>query len=1189
MVIHRVKFSAGLLGLLLSVHPGCKTPQQSPVSTSSTTPATTSDPVIEPSGAQFAEHVRTTEFRTPEQERASFKLPPGFEITLFASEPDISKPINMEFDARGRLWVTHTTDYPMTAAPGQGKDRITILEDRDGDGHADAFTPFAENLNIPIGIMPVSDGAIGYSIPNLYRFTDRDGDGKADDKKVLLGEFGYRDTHGMVSNLIRGFDGWIHSCHGFTNASTIAGTDGDSITMVSGNTFRFRPDGSRVEQTTYGRVNPFGYAFDEWGYLYSVDCHSKPIYQLIQGSEYPHFGKKAPAMGFAPEMMGYELGSTALSGLVYYTGEQFPEAYRNSFYNGDVVTSRINRNTMTLNGSSPVSHRQSDFVVSSDPWFRPVDIKTGPDGSLYVADFYNRIIGHYEVPLDHPGRDRTSGRIWKITYRGEATKNTLPKDWSQASLDELVKNLNHPQLSIRLNIANQLVDGYREKAVGPVTRMMQAGPDSKAYIQGLWIRYRLKALPAEALEKALRHPDPMVQVHALRVLAEMKTIPAGQQALAIQALSSNNPHVQRVATEVLGHLPQIDHAKALVAAYHRAGEQDSHLKYTALISLRNNLRDPAVIGRFGAQSWSEAELSVLMKVMPDVPLPAAASLTLDYLATHQVERAQMVTALEYVARYVSADRFDEAIAIICRKFPTDPDLQHTLYEKMRQGIAQKGGQPSPKMREWGGSLAREYLSTDPDEVRGWKSRPLEKAGDYQDPWTVNPDFRFDKQPAFKMIGSEINWYAPRSALRSPAFKLPASLQMNVFDNDVYNTEKKVGVSRNSVRIRLDKTGQIVAQYRAKFDTLMSYEEWLGKATFDLRDYQGQLGYIEVLDSTKAGSVGIGSIEPALVAIPDQGSGNVAARQAKAAEIVADYGIAELEPALRKILSNPLADHKARAAAADALMTSPGRNLPLLAEVFDRPEEFSAVKEKLALAMGQSPSPTVFSILEKGLPEAGRNLQVAIATVLSGSEAGIARLLKATREGHLNPDVLAELPVKERLEANIGVRQQPELAGLTKGNSGREDRRQLIQSRLASYDPAVVTIEAGKGMFGQHCSMCHQIAGNGGMIGPQLNGIGSWGQQALTEKILNPNGNISEAFRMYNLTLKNGKALSGLYRREEGEVLVFANPGGQEFTVPKNQIKQRTVSKYTLMPDHFGKTIAKTDFDALLKYLLSVKE
>ena len=1144
------------------------------------------------SNSKFEDHVRTTEFQTPEQERAGFKLPPGFEITLFASEPEIGKPINMEFDERGRLWVTQSWAYPMAAAPDSGHDRITILEDTDGDGRADKFTPFAEDLNIPIAIMPMQEGVIGYSIPNVYKFTDKNKDGKYDDKKVILGPFGFRDTHGMVSNFIRGFDGWIHSCHGFTNTSTIAGTDGDSITMTSGNTFRFRPDGSRVEQTSYGRVNPFGYAFDEWGYLYSVDCHSKPIYQLIKGAEYPHFGKRAPAMGFAPEMMSYELGSTALSGLVYYTGEQFPSAYNHSFFNGDVVTCRINRNTISYNGSSPESKREEDFLISADPWFRPVDIKTGPDGSMYIADFYNRIIGHYEVPLDHPSRDRTSGRIWKITYKGnnKTNQSSIANDLSKATIDELVNALNFPQLSTRLKIANQLVDLYKEKAVAPVKKMITAETTgNKSFIQGLWILYRLQALPDELLQKALQNKDPMVQVHALRVLAEMKTLTPQQYAAALDALNNTNPHVKRVAAEVLEHSPQINNLKTLLSIYNNAGEKDAHLRYTALISIRDNLRNKSVLQQFAAQKWSEPELSVMMKTMPDVPSKEAANLTLKYLQTHEVDKERLPVYLEYIARYVSFSNFDQIISIVQDKFRQDTAAQYDLFAKMRQGIAQRGGKVNTSMRQWGISLTKEYLKTAGDENASWKNYSFPQSADALDPWVVNNSFGVGPPPPLKILISELHGYEATGTVRSPVFKIPARLQLTVFDNELMNIPGHTGTSNNKFRVRLEKTGQLLAEYKAKFDTEMTNKDLLQYPSFDLKKYEGQSGYLEVIDSTKIGSIGIADLKPNVTAFPRLGSGQIAKQQIQAAEIVADLKAAELESQLKKLVTTNRAAPLARVAAADALMAiSPQRNTTIVLDVFNRPDEIPVLREKLATVLGQSTSPDVYASLQKAIAGAPGNLQVSIAVVLANSVAGIDHLFSAVKNGQLNPDVLAELKVKERLTSNMKGKQQQQLTALTAGKTG-EDRKELIESRLKDFNPAAVTVETGKALFVQNCSICHQVKGNGGMIGPQLDGIGNWGQKALTEKVLDPNRNISQAFRTYNITLKNGKSLSGLYRREEGQVLIFANFGGQEFSVPKADIKEKKLSEYTLMPDNFRNTIAKKDFDALLKYLLTIKE
>src|SRR5690606_4264724 len=439
------------------------------------------------SGPQCSEHVRSTEARTPEEERAGFMLPEGFEIQLYASEQDIGKPINLTFDARGRVWVTQSYEYPFPASPGKGSDRITILEDTDGDGAADKFTNFSDTLNIPIGIFPVMDGAVAYSIPSVYHFTDTNGDVTADNTSKLVGPFQHRDTHGMVNNFMRGYDGWIHACHGFTNRSTVAGADGDSITMISGNTFRFRPDGSRVEHMTHGRINPFGLAYDELGYLYSTDCHTSPLYQLIRGGDYTQWGKEE-GMGFAPDMKPLEKEATALAGIAYYADVLYPKQFQSNFYIGDAVASRVYRNSFTFTESTPVGKLEEEFILSEDPWFRPVDVKLGPDGALYIADFYNSIIGHYEVPLDHPKRDKVRGRIWRVTYKGKSNKL---QDLTTAPAEQLVSALDNENLVIRFAAADQLVERIGSSATKPVEALVNANDISgRAYIHALWVLHR---------------------------------------------------------------------------------------------------------------------------------------------------------------------------------------------------------------------------------------------------------------------------------------------------------------------------------------------------------------------------------------------------------------------------------------------------------------------------------------------------------------------------------------------------------------------------------------------------------------------------------------------------------------------------------------------------------------------------
>ncbi len=1010
--------AAGLISTLLTI-PACKN--------------STKEKDNEGQGDKFADHIRKTDFQSPEDERKSFKLPEGFEITLFASEPDISKPINMEFDEKGRLWVTNTVEYPFPAAPGKGRDRITILEDTDGDGKADKFTHFTDNLNIPIGVTPVKDGAIAYSIPNVYKFTDKDGDGKADESTKLLGPFGFADTHGMVNNLIRGFDGWVYACHGYANTSTVAGKDGDSIHMNSGNTFRFREDGSRVEATTFGRINPFGYAYDEWGYLYSLDCHTKPIYQLINGAQYPAYTKE-PTIGWAPVMMSYEFGSTANSGLVYYLGEQFPEEYRGNFYSGNVVTSRINRNTMTLDGSSPISKREEDFLISDDPWFRPVDLKVGPDGSIYVADFYNRIIGHYEVAKDHPGRDKTSGRIWKITYTGnkKTPQSYTAKDWSKASLEELISALNHPQLTTRMMIANYIVDHYADKAAHPIKQMLENGKaDNKAFVQGMWILFRLNALSDPLIDKALSNADPVVQVHGLRVLSQLPKLSSAHRQVVLQALKSENPQVKRIGAETLGHFPEFIDLAPLIATYESANSGDSHLQYTCLLSIRDHLKKPAVMKQVAAQKWDDNQLELLIKVIPEVPSKEGAYYALNYLQTHSLTGKALENNLLYISRYASPADLDKLIAVTQKNTGADKDEEYKLYASIREGVMQRGVLVSVRLKEWGKNIATGFLQ--------------------------NPN------------------------------------------DSVY-------------------------------------------------------------------------------------------RQENAAKIIADLKLTEVEPSLLQLLKNKSAAFKARTAAADAIMTiSPGKNTELFVSILKDTGEAVEIREKVSMTLGQLNTPEIFTLFESLLKNAPKKLQISMSTALANTAEGAEYLLKSLQTGNVPIDVLEEIAIKERLLANINPSQREELSKLTAGKMGEDNRKELIMARLGSYDPGSVTEVQGKEVFVKNCGICHSLEGEGGHIGPQLTGIGTWGAVALANKILDPNAAISDAFRTYNITLNDGKTLSALFRRSEGAVEIFADFNGQEFSIPKADIKEKVESKYTLMPDNFRNTISKKDFDALMKYLLSQKE
>jgi putative heme-binding domain-containing protein len=662
-------------------------------------------------------HIAATDPKTPEEERKCLRVPEGFEVQLVAAEPDIRKPININFDARGRLWVTGSVEYPFEAKdPARARDRLTILSDFAPDGRARKVSTFADHLNIPIGVLPVKDGAIVYSIPNIYRLRDTRGTGKSDKRDVLLGIYGHRDTHGMTGEFTWGFDGWVYACHGYANDSTVKAADGSQIFMNSGNTYRFRPDGSHVEYFTHGQVNPFGLTWDPLGNLYSCDCHSRPVYQLLRGAYYPSFQKGHDGIGFGPEMMTHDHGSTAIAGITYYAADQFPKEFQGNVFVGNVVTNRINRDRLEPHGSSYKGIEMPDFVKSDDPWFRPVDIKLGPDGALYVADFYNRIIGHYEVDLHHPGRDRERGRIWRIVYRGKGG-NAEPKaprsDWTRANSENLIEDLAHPNLTVRMIATNQLVERGK-LAVPRARRALRFSKSAFQRLHSLWVLERLGALEEKELARAAGDPDRAVRVHAMRVLTDRKALPKALRDLALAGLKDKDAFVQRCAAEALGSHPAAENVRPLLDLRHHAPAADTHLLHAVRMTLRDQLR-PAANWKKGqlASDWSAKDMRAVADVCPGTPTAEAAAFLFRYLQSGGLKQGgNIYRYVHHIARYGTAeDR--KGLIQFARKHREDRLLhQRDLFRAVQQGTQERGQRLSEEARKWGTTLARRLLDSD---------------------------------------------------------------------------------------------------------------------------------------------------------------------------------------------------------------------------------------------------------------------------------------------------------------------------------------------------------------------------------------------------------------------------------------------------------------------------------------------
>jgi len=666
-----------------------------------------------------------------------FKLPPGFEIQLVASEPEIQKPMNLAFDNRGRLWVTHSIEYPFAAAPDAvPRDGLTVLEDFDRDGRATKATRFADGLNIPIGVLPLPVGGpdgrgqevIVWSIPNIWKLTDTDGDGKSDRREVLYGPFDFADTHGNQNAFRLGPDGWVYACHGFRNASKIKlrGVGDVVLEMSSGNTYRFRPDGSAIEQVSWGQVNPFGMCFDRMGNQFTADCHSKPIMMILRGGYYDSFGKPHDGLGYAPLTTGDGHGSTGIAGMAAYESDHFPAEYRGSMFVGNVMTNIIHRDVPQWRGSSPWVEKPTDFLSCEDWWFRPVDLQLGPDGGLYVADFYNCIIGHYEVDLKHPRRDRDRGRIWRIVWKGEdgTAVSPSPADLTRLGNDRLVSLLGDGNMTVRRLAFDTLIaraDARANERAG-VASLLEgllagASPDAAATAhaddrRGLAVRglAALGLLGVDTLTRAMSDPSPVVRVHLVHAIAAMPGWDEARAERVREMLADADPFVRRAAAEALAAHPEPASIPSLLRALVAVPSDDLQLIHALRIAVRNQLRQspPDTLSRL---TLADAEWQKLMEIAVVVPDDEIAWFAFDYLRGHDAKPELMACSLASVAQHCGDERLDEAAASARAMQRGGIVAEAAAFQPLYEGLGRRGGKLSAdsELGRWGASLAPDIL------------------------------------------------------------------------------------------------------------------------------------------------------------------------------------------------------------------------------------------------------------------------------------------------------------------------------------------------------------------------------------------------------------------------------------------------------------------------------------------------
>ncbi len=488
---------------------------------------------------------------SPEDSLAAMRPRPGFSVELVAAEPLLSSPVAFEWDARGRLWVVEMRDYPL-GMDGKGKPggRIKVLTDSHGDGHYDTATIFAEDIPYPTGIFPWRDGVIVASAPDILFLEDKNGSGKADTRTVLFTGFAEGNQQHRINGFDWGLDGWLYGANGDSGGNIVAADvnrRGDRIPVsISGRDIRFRPDTGEFEaesgQTQFGRHrddwgNWFGNNNPTWLWHYTLEDRYirrnprlavKTTKQMLANypdntrvfTAYPK--ESAPIRFNQPQSLGYV---TSGNSATPYRDELFGPAFASSVFASEPVHNVVHREVLSADGASFTSRRgedekESEFLASLDAWFRPVMMKTGPDGALYIADVHRFVLEHPEwiAPETQSRLDlragADTGRIWRVLPTGAKLRATP----NLAALDNaaLAAALDSPNGWQRDTAQRVLMERDAKDTAPLVRKLALTAANPKVRVQALATLGTLKITDAATIRAALRDKHPQVRVHALR-------------------------------------------------------------------------------------------------------------------------------------------------------------------------------------------------------------------------------------------------------------------------------------------------------------------------------------------------------------------------------------------------------------------------------------------------------------------------------------------------------------------------------------------------------------------------------------------------------------------------------------------------------------------------------------------------
>ena len=1177
--------------------------------------------------------------QSPQEELKTFTVPEGFEVELVAEESKgIGKFIAVDFDSSGKMWTMTALDYPADGKKKKskgrslfkkgGKDKILVFDTPTAKG-VQKPRVFAKNLAVPLGVMPYKNGAIAQYGPDIRFYQDTNGDGVSDKFDVILTGFGIEDSHLFPHQFTRGPGGWMYLAQGLGNFSKVVRPDGGAFTHGSKmvqydrcRVARMQLDGSDFQYTTTGPNNVWGIVTGRDGEWFIQEANDKgyPVAKYDFGV-YLNTGGTAKIKGYQPVLPPvFEtaiMGGTGLSGLVLSEDidSPFSQDGKKTFYIANPLTSSIQIVTATPLGNNRYKwEKQEDFLSSGDKWFRPVGIKFGPDGAIYVVDWYNKIIAHGEVAQNHPDRDKVRGRIWRITPKGHQHKSA--PNLTQANDAELLDHISSKNALVQRLAWLEMID---RKSIDLVPDLKKYTLDTSKRLDvrlaSLWACEGLGGVNDDFLNAVIGDKEDNMRAEVVRIAGRV----ASTSVFAAIAKSAANDTAVRVRTAVGEALVSRGeqsadtlHAAALLGKEALNGGDDLTVyerefeRFLARWAMENNPRETtAMLGDvvdlpvenrlLAMQSLKPADAALAF--LPMIPkLDRDLSTTELTLITGQLSQRKVLEGFKKLL--FNVDRQKSMIEALSKAEPGTSNnvLNGLLIEACRQFIKRDSGRANQALVMQ--LVKRHRLEAMRGDVGKWIAKasdihiiitglrclrelgPVD--GELCKKFTGHLDEVVQREAVISLStakGAEIvtdvakYWSVLSATDKQSAITglINSAVKAKVFSKEVLkgtfgeldngSLEKTVIVLGDSPEAKelLKKLGasvpMIIRMTGAKGDLVDTNVSLTGRFTVEgwVRVSGKKAPSVSLLSGNKGEGISFKRGKLQVFGVASRVKSQLSSKSLITKNLWTHYAIVRDEGGMLRIYVDGVLDASSK-------------------------KSFGESFRGLDLGVTQKADGTKIDFLEFRV----WNIDKSEAAIREGMQVSYA---EGERPTQLVKRFSGETPGLA-LKGRALIAPSTDAPALITAAKAEELAKMFKKYKVIVS--AKGDVENGKKMFSLSCSACHMVKNEGGKLGPDLSGVGTSTDEGLLRNVLTPNAALETSYYRHDLKMKDGSLVSGFMVTEDKKSITIRLIGADDKVVQKSKIDNHSISKRSLMPEGLVSGMTDQQVADLFAYMRTLK-